>query len=87
MIRVMIVLAAAALGTSGQTVAKNYVGSKTCYGCHNAIYQSFLQTDMGPVYVSSRRCGNASLPAEATVSLPGMRMCSRSRAKTRLGGN
>jgi hypothetical protein len=71
MIRVMIVLAAAALGTSGQTVAKNYVGSKTCYGCHNAIYQSFLQTDMGRSMSVPGDAVTASLPAEATVSLPG----------------
>jgi hypothetical protein len=48
-----------------------YVGSKACYGCHAAIYKSYLGTDMGRSMVPADEWTPPKLPAEARVSQPG----------------
>ncbi len=61
MILTLSFLANAATDPSG------YVGSKVCFGCHQGIYRSFLQTDMGRSMRPAADIGASSLPAEATV--------------------
>lgn len=69
--RALILLAvAASLGNSESNGASNYVGSKSCFGCHPNIYRSFQKTDMGG---SMRRANDwipGVLPSEAMVTVP-----------------
>ncbi len=67
--RVLLALAAISLGLA-QT-PKSYVGSKACYGCHAAIYQSFTHTDMGHSMSLATDWKTDTLPAEATLGQPG----------------
>ena len=69
--RVLMSLVSAAVLMNGQTVSKMYAGSKACYGCHTAIYQSFKQTGMGRSMSLAADWKADVLPAEATLSQPG----------------
>ena len=40
-------LLALSLVSEGSPEKAQYVGSKVCFGCHPAIYRSFVKTDMG----------------------------------------
>ena len=59
----------AATAVFGSDVA-GYVGSKTCYGCHTNIYQSFVKTDMGRSLRPASELAESVVPTEASVSLP-----------------
>jgi len=58
-------------GASAAPPEDTYIGSKACYGCHADIYRSYLKTDMGRSMRRAADLNTASLPAEATVPLPG----------------
>jgi hypothetical protein len=47
-----------------------YVGSKTCFGCHPAIYRSFEKTDMGRSMRLAADLSPKEIPEQATVAVP-----------------
>lgn len=51
--------------------SNSFVGSKTCFACHSAIYQSFQKTDMGRSMSPASDWSTASLSPEATITQPG----------------
>ncbi len=54
-----------------QATSGSYIGSKACYGCHSAIYNSFQKTGMGRSMTPAADWKPDSLPAQATISQPG----------------
>lgn len=64
-------LAGLAIVASAQTSHNGYVGSKACYGCHTAIYKSYVKTDMGRSMTPADDWKSGSLPADASVTQPG----------------
>jgi hypothetical protein len=48
----------------------SYVGSRTCFACHEKIYRSFTQTDMGCSMRPASELTPGVIPAEATVPIP-----------------
>ena len=63
--------ALAASLVSGQSVHDSYVGSRACYGCHAAIYQSFEKTGMGRSMSPASEWNVNRLPANTVLSQPG----------------
>ena len=50
--------------------AATYVGSRQCFACHEKIYRSFLETDMGRSMRVAQDLMPGTIPREATVSVP-----------------
>ena len=69
--RLLISFAAVASLINAQAAHNAYVGSKACYGCHSAIYQSFMQTNMGRSLTPASDWKTDRLPPEATLAQPG----------------
>jgi hypothetical protein len=64
-------LFAASVPANAQTPGKSYAGSKSCFGCHSAIYKSFEKTGMGRSMTFASDWKPNTLPLHATVSQPG----------------
>lgn len=68
--RRMFLLLVASTLASAQTAKNSYLGSKSCFGCHPAIYKSFEKTGMGRSITLASDWKPSALPAQATVSQP-----------------
>ena len=50
--------------------AATYVGSRQCFACHEKIYRSFLETDMGRSMRAAKDWQPGTVPGEATIAAP-----------------
>lgn len=66
-----LLFAIAASLVSAPSAGNSYVGSKTCYGCHPSIYNSFEKTGMGRSMTPASDWSVAALPANAALTQPG----------------
>ncbi len=67
----VIFCALAAPPANAQATGVSYVGSKACFGCHSAVYNSFQKTSMGRSMTPAANWKPDALPAQALIAQAG----------------